>query len=194
MFYYKCFCTIMKNTILLIVCCLALLCFFCLSIYYFCNAIRLIFSTTKKAPYIPSFDRQLELMKQLKLKKNAIIVDLGCWDGKALRFFSKEHKIKLWEWFDINRFAVFKWKILNKRQNVANVNLYRKDLFKTDLKKYDYIYLYLWESQLAVMEDWIWKWKNKDTVIISNTFQFKKHKPFKIYKNDKGINTIFLYK
>ena len=122
------------------------------------------------------------------------MVDLWCGDGKALRFFSKEHHIKLWEWYDINRYAIFKGKLLNKHQNITNVNLYRKDLFKVDLKKYDYIYIYLWESQLAVMEDWLWEEKNKSTVIISNTFQFKKHKPFKVYKNEKGINTIFLYK
>lgn len=184
----------MKNTILFVLCCLALLCFFALSIYYFCNAIRLIFSTTKKAPYIPSFDRQLELMKQLKLKKNATVVDLGCGDGKALRFFSKYHGIRTADWFDINRFAIFKWKCLNKRQWVSNVYLYREDFFHVDLKKYDYIYVYLWESQMAVMEDWIWKEKNNSTVIISNTFQFKKHKPYKIIKNEKGFDSIFLYK
>lgn len=122
------------------------------------------------------------------------MVDLGCWDGKALRFFSKEHGIKLLEWFDINPYAIFKWKILNKRQWIKNVNLYKKNLFDVDLKKYDYIYLYLWATQLAVMEDWIRKTKNTETVIVSNSFKFAKHEPFKVYKNDKWIDTIFLYK
>ena len=184
----------MKNTMLLIFICVLLLILIVVVVYYLFNVMRLLFSTTKKAPYIPSFNRQLELMKQLKLKKNSTIVDLWCGDGKVLRFFSKEHKIKLWEWFDINSYAIFKWKILNKRHNIANVNLYRKDLFKVNLKKYDYIYVYLWATQLVVMEDWLWKEKNKDTVIISNSFQFKKHKPFKVYKNDKWVDTIFLYK
>ena len=165
-----------------------------IAVYYFFNVLRLLFSTTKKAPYIPSFDRQLELMKQLKLKKNSTIVDLWCGDWKVLRFFSQEHGVKSADWFDINYYAIFKWKILNKRHNITNVNLYRKDLFKVDLKKYDYIYVYLWATQLVIMEDWLWKDKNKDTVIISNSFQFKKHKPFKVYKNDKWVDTIFLYK
>ena len=184
----------MKDIILIIFCGLLLLLLIIITIYYFFNAIRLIFSTTKKAPYIPSFNRQLELMKQLKLEKNATIVDLGCWDGKALRFFSKEHNIKLCEWFDINPYAVLKWRFLNKHQGFTNINLYKKDLFKVDLKKYDYIYVYLWSTQMAVMEDWIRKEKNKDTVIISNSFQFKKHKPFKVYKNKQWVDTIFLYK
>ena len=85
----------MKDTILLIFVCLLLLILVVVAVYYFFNAMRLLFSTTKKAPYIPSFNRQLELMKQLKLKKDATMVDLGCGDGKVLRFFSKEHNIKL---------------------------------------------------------------------------------------------------
>ena len=184
----------MKDNIELIVCCVFLFFLIIITIYYFFNAMRLLFSTTKKAPYIPSFDRQLELMKQLKLKKDSIMVDLGCGDGKALRFFSKEHGIKLLEWFDINFYAIFRWKILNKRQNISNVNLYKKNLFDVDLKKYDYIYVYLRATQLAIMEDWIRKTKKKDAVIISNSFKFKKHEPFKVYKNNKWVDTILLYK
>ena len=184
----------MKDNIELIVCCVFLFFLIIVTFYYFFNAMRLLFSKTKKAPYIPSFDRQLELMKQLKLKKDSIMVDLGCGDGKALRFFSKEHKIKLCEWFDINFYAILRWRFLNKRQNITNVNLYKKDLFKVDLKKYDYIYVYLWATQLAIMEDWIRETKKKDAVIISNSFKFKKHEPFKAYKNEKWVDTILLYK
>lgn len=183
----------MKNIILLGICWLLLLLLVIVALYYFFNAIRLLFSTTKKAPYIPSFNRHLELMKQLKLEKNSTMVDLGCGDGKVLRFFSKEHGIKSLDWFDINGYAIFKWKILNKRQGVTNVNLYKKDLFKVDLKKYDYIYVYLRSTQLVVMEDRIWENKKKGAVIISNSFTFKKHSPFKVYKNDKWVDTIFLY-
>lgn len=183
-----------KDTITLILTWILLILIVIIAIHYFFNAIRLLFSTTKKAPYIPSFDRQLELMKQLKIKTNSKMVDLGCGDGKTLRFFSKIHDIKLWEWFDINPYAILKWKIINKYQRIKNVNLYKKNLFDADLKKYDYIYVYLRETQLETIEDRIRKEKNKNTIIISNTFQFKNHKPFEVYKNNKWIDTIFLYK
>ena len=123
-----------------------------------------------------------------------MIADLGCGDGKALRFFSRNYDVKSADWFDINFYAIFKWKILNKHQKIQNVNIYKQDLFQVDLKKYDYIYLYLRASQLAIMEDWIRENKAKDTIIISNTFEFKKHKPFEKIKNEKGFDTIFLYK
>ncbi|MBQ2600562.1 hypothetical protein II582_04295 [bacterium] len=54
-----------------------------------------------------------------------------------------------------------------------------------DIEKYDYIYLYLWESQLAIMEDWIRETKKADAIIISNSFKFAKHKPFDVYKSEK---------
>ena len=72
--------------------------------------------------------------------------------------------------------------------------MYRKDFFKVDIKKYDYIYIYLLPAQLAVMEDRIREKKKEDAVIISNSFNFQKHKPFKVYKNEKWVGTIFLYK
>lgn len=164
------------------------------SIYYFIYAVRITLSKSQKAPYIPTFDRHLTIMKNLKIKPNSTMVDLGCGDGKALRFFSTEHKIKLWEWYDINLYAVLKGRRLNKHQKITNIKLYRKNLFDVDLKKYDYIYVYLRDTQLAIMEDWIFNEKKKETIIISNSFQFTNHKPFQTYKNDKWFETIFLYK
>lgn len=77
---------------------------------------------------------------------------------------------------------------------MKNIHLYNKNLFKADLKKYDYIYLYLWSSQLALMENWIFSTIKKDTIIISNSFTFKDHKPFQTVKNRWGKDAIFLYK
>lgn len=190
---YHFLCT-MKNIILIIVAVLMLLFILVLSVYYFCNAYRLLFSKTKKAPYVPTFDRHLVVMKKLKIKKNATMVDLGCGDGKALRFFSKEHHLKSADWFDINPYTILKWRCLNKYHKITNVHLYKKNLFDVDIEKYDYIYLYLWESQLAIMEDWIRETKKADAIIISNSFKFAKHKPFDVYKSEKWVDTVFLYK
>jgi len=183
----------MKDTLLVIFLLIILLLSVVITLYYFYNAIRLLFSTTKKAPYIPSFDRQLKLMRELGLQEWSTMVDLWCWDWKALRFFSKEYWLKELDWFDINLYAILKWRRKNKRQNFQNIKLYRKNLFKVDLKKYDYIYVYLWPTQLEIMEDWIWENKKEWARIISNSFQFKKHKPIIKIKNKKGIDTIFFY-
>ena len=96
--------------------------------------------------------------------------------------------------YDINRFAIYKWKLINKRQKHSNITLNRSDFSRADLKKYDYIYVYLRDTQLVDIEDWIWKEKKDWAIVISNTFQFKDHKPYKTIKNKQWRDTIFLYK
>jgi len=57
---------------------------------------------------------------------------------------------------------------------------------KIDLSTFDYVYVYLLPKQLAFIEDWLWKNIGKDTIIISNSFQFKNHTPFEVIKDKKG--------
>ncbi len=65
---------------------------------------------------------------------------------------------------------------------------------KADLKKYDYIYVYLFPNQLADIEARLFKNIKKDAIIISNSFKFAKKKPFDTLKNKQKKDSIFLYK
>ena len=159
-----------------------------------CYIIKKIFFSKNEAPYISTFNRHIELMKQLDIKDGSNLVDLWCGDGKALRFFVTNFKIKKADWYDINRYAIFKGKLINKKEKIKNINLYLWDLTSCNIKNYDYIYLYLRDTQLEIIEDWVRQDKKSTSIIISNSFQFKKHKPFKTIKNKQGIDTIFLYK
>ncbi|MBR6908637.1 hypothetical protein IKN40_09540 [bacterium] len=69
----------------------------------------------------------------------------------------KNFKLNEADGYDINRFAIYKGKWINKRQKHANITLNRSDFSRADLKKYDYIYVYLRDTQLEDIEDWIWK-------------------------------------
>ena len=144
--------------------------------YYYISFIKSLFFT--KVPYVWTFNRQLKILKKLDLKKGSKILDLWCWDWKALRFFEKEFWLK-WVWYDINTFAILYGKLLNKLFK-SNIKIFRWNFLKQDISKYDYIYLYLFPDFLAKIEDWIFENKKKDAVIISTAFTFKKHKPFKI--------------
>jgi len=149
---------------------------------------------SKIAPYVWSFKRHLDLMKKLEIKKWAKILDLGCGDGKALRFFSQQFNIKSCHGYDLNFYAIIYWKILNLIYWHKNIKIKQWNFLKVDLNWYDYIYVYLRASQLADIEDWLRKNKNKDTIIISNSFEFAKHKEFDSIKNFKDKKSIFLYK
>ena len=164
------------------------------AITFFGYMIKSIFFSPKRAPYISTFNRHLDLMKQLDIKPKTNLVDLWCWNWKALRFFMTNFKLNEADGYDINRFAIYKWKLINKRQKHSNITLNRSDFSRADLKKYDYIYVYLRDTQLEDIEDWIWKEKKDWAIVISNTFQFKDHKSYKTIKNKQCRDTIFLYK
>lgn len=154
-----------------------------------------IINRNKAAPYVNSFNKEINLMKNsLSLIKGKKLVDLWCWDGKALRFFVNTFGIK-WFWYDINVFAISLGKFLNLLFGFKDkIFIYKKDFMEIDLSSFDYVYVYLLPIQLASIEDWLWKSIKKDTIIISNSFQFKKNKPFDIIKGKNNKWCIFLYK
>ncbi|MBQ7074618.1 hypothetical protein IJM86_06340 [bacterium] len=65
---------------------------------------------------------------------------------------------------------------------------------KANLKDYDYIYIYLRAEQMEKIENRVFENKKEDAVIISNTFKFKEHIPFKIIQNKQGFDAVMLYK
>jgi len=156
-----------------------------LTFWYYFSFIKALYFT--KSPYVGSFSWQLDLMRQLNLKKWKTIVDLWCGDGKVLRFFEKQFWLK-WTWYDLNSFAIFWWKFLNKL-NKSQVKLIKWDFTKKKISQFNYIFLYLMPSVMWELEDRIFKNKWKNSIIIVNTFPFPNKKPFKIiwWK-------IFLYK
>lgn len=144
--------------------------------FYYISFIRSLYFS--KVPYVWTFKRQLNIIKKINIPKNAKIVDLGCWDGKALRFFEKE----FWTiglGYDINGFAIFYGKILNKILK-NNVKLIKDDFFGKKIDDYDYIYLYLFPTFMLKIEERIFSAKSQNTIIISTAFQFKNHSPFQV--------------
>ena len=144
--------------------------------FYYVSFIKALFIT--KVPYVWSFNRQLEIIKQLDLTEWKKIVDLWCGDGKALRFFEKQFWLK-WVWYDINGFAILYGKLINKIKK-SDIILKKENFIWKNLKEFDYIYIYLFPEFMEKIEGWIFESKKRDTIIISNSFVFKKHEPFKI--------------
>ena len=148
----------------------------------------------KKAPYVPSFDYHLRIMKKhLKLKKRATIIDLWCGDGKALRFFSEEFGL-IGTWYDLNPFVIRYGKLTDRLLWFRNITLIRANFKKAPLKRYEYIYMYLRPEQLIAIEDRIFEDMWEHTVIISNSFTFAKHQPFEIIKDERDKKVIYLYR
>lgn len=154
-----------------------------------------IFKKTTQAPYVSSFNKDILLMKKhLHLKNGLSLIDLWCWDGKAMRFFANTYWMKC-VGFDINFYAIVIGKFLTYfSPHKKQISFFMKNFFKADLSKFDYIYVYLLPVQLKAIESRIWTTKRADTIIVANTFQFAEHTPFEIIENEKWKKVIFLYR
>ncbi len=162
-------------------------------LWYYVQLFLLLLRRRNEAIYLPSFTKHLFLMRgQLPLSRGKTIVDLGCGDGKALRFFAREYGLKC-EWYDINRFAIYYGRIVNWLK-WYHIHLFHSNFLGADLRGADYVYLYLFPEQMVIIEDWFFSAIQEGTVVISNTFQFQKHTPFDIIKGRKWKSRIFLYK
>lgn len=150
---------------------------------------------TRWVPYVPSFDKDLALMQDnLWLNKDKTLLDLWCGDGKALRYLIKNYALKSWTGYELSRHARLLGKFLNWKNAVKNVKLIHQSFYNADVKKYDYIYCYLMPFVMENMEEWLKKNIGKNTVVIVNSFKFPNWKPFKIIKDARGKEKIFLYK
>ncbi|MDD2565383.1 MAG: class I SAM-dependent methyltransferase [Candidatus Gracilibacteria bacterium] len=147
-------------------------------------------------PYVPSYNEDLARMKE-KLSLDLTgktMIDLGCGDGKALRFFVKNFGIKSGVGYDFNLWAILYGKILNKFLKTNSIELHKGNFLKVDISKYDYIYVYLLSEYLEKIEDFVFSNMRDDAIVISNTFKFKNHTPYEVTKSDKGRDRILLYK
>jgi SAM-dependent methyltransferase len=128
------------------------------------------------------------------LDEKKTMIDLGCGDGKALRFFVKNFWITNATGYDFNLPAILFGKLVNKRLKIDNITLKRGDFLKVDISKYDYVYLYLLTAYLEKIEDFVFENMWDDAIIISNTFRFKKHEPVEVIQNENGRDRILIYR
>lgn len=177
----------------LVIISLYLIIFFWASFYLISSFIATIRASW--VPYVPSYNEDLVRMKEkLKLEPAKTMIDLWCWDGKALRFFAKNFWISKWVGYDFNYSAIIYGKIINQFLKIDNIELHKWNFLKIDISKFDYIYVYLLDTYLEKIEDFVFENMWDDAIIISNTFKFKKHTPYEVTTNEKGRDRILLYK
>jgi len=157
----------------------------------------------EKTPFIPVPYKTLErILKEIEIKENEIVYDLGSGDGRFLfkAYFQNPKaiyigleknffpyflsKIKLF-------FLKFKFKEINKK-----IKIYRQNFFKTNLSQADIIYFYLSSSLIKKLEPKLLKEIQEKTKIISCDFPLTNFDLIKIIKipNKNGIGkNIFIY-
>jgi len=146
-----------------------------------------------KVPQVSTFNSDLELLNKVFSEYNLNwkkIVDLGSWTWKMLRFFEKNYKMQVF-WFEIDYSNVLISNIIKKILWYKYISK-RQNYFKTDLSKYDFVYIYLFPVLMQKVEDKIWNSSKPWTIIFVNAFKFEKHKPIKVFKKN-WKDKIFVY-
>lgn len=112
------------------------------------------------------------------LKKNQVFVDLGSGNGGTLILANKKFAAMAIG-FEVSPFPY----LISKIRTLGNkkIKIYFGDFKKAEkiLGDADVVYLYLLNSVLDKIEDWLFENIGDNTKIVSMAFKFKNHKPIK---------------
>jgi len=156
-----------------------------------CTAIVSIFI---QVPYVPSKMRVIhKMIKIAKIKKNEVVYDLGCGDGRLLLEAAKTKKIQA-KGYEIAPIPFLLAHLKNLIQR-AHVKIYPHNFFKANLKDANVIFCYLGPETMVKLYKKLKKECRKGTRIISNTFSIHDAKPVKVWAKDpkQRLPNIYLY-
>jgi len=151
------------------------------------------------APAVYADSRAIaEIFRLAKVKKNQVILDLGCGDARSLIIAAKNYGVQ-GIGLEVSPFAYLKAKlnvVFSGRSK--NIKIYFGDVrkAKNEIKKANVIYLYLFEKILGQIEGKIFSAAKPGAIICSLGFQFKNHKPYfsKPLQNCRRMTEVYFYK
>ncbi len=132
--------------------------------------------------YVPTPQYVVEkMLKMAKVKKDDVVYDLGCGDGRIIVTAAKKYGCKGYG-FDIDPKRVKESRENVKKNKVGHlVHIEQKDIFTLDLSKADVITLYLLPSLNVKLIPQLEKLKSGSR-IVSHDFDMKGAKPDKVVK------------
>lgn len=147
-------------------------------------------------PFVPLSKTQLgNITTYVNIPANARVVDLGSGDGRVLRHLEKNYGIHSPVGYEINCWAYWKSRILNRIfRSTATVHC--RNFFKEDLSEHDVVFCYLLSPCLSRLREKFDKELKPGTKVISYAFEIKDWRtPEVIYcdKNNHNRSRIFIY-
>lgn len=156
--------------------------------------IFLIYSSLKGAPYVPTNKKEiLTILKQAKLKKDQIFLDLGCGDGRIVRQAVDLFDIK-GIGIEINPLLILWAKFLAKTQKLSNIEFRLFDIVNKDIPLANVIYLFLFPKLIEKIVPKLSQQLNNGTLIISHGFKIKQFSKFLIEKIDRYPFPTYFYR
>lgn len=155
----------------------------------------LIYSSFMGAPYVPTRNKlALEILREVKFKKNGLFVELGSGDARITRAAVKNYPIRGMA-VDVNTLLILWSKFLSKLDGTyPRIDFVVKNILTVDLSKADYIYLFLFP---ALIEKLIPKFDHElkeGTIIISHGFPIKNYEKKLIKKVERNTFPTYYYR
>ncbi|MCK9427011.1 MAG: hypothetical protein M0Q21_13355 [Ignavibacteriaceae bacterium] len=136
----------------------------------------------------------LEILKEVKFKKNGLFVELGSGDARITRTAVKNYPIYGMA-VDINGLLVFWSKILSRFDgSYSRINFVTKNILAVNLTKADYIYLFLFPELINKLIPKFNKELKKGTIIISHGFPVLEYKSKLIKKVERATFPTYYYR
>jgi Ribonuclease G/E len=136
----------------------------------------------------------LDILKEVKFKRNGLFVELGSGDGRIVRTAVKKYHLKGLA-IDINGLITLWARILSKLDKTNKKIVYKtENIFDTDLTKADYLYLFLMPDLLKKLVPKFDKELKKGTIIISHGFPIKEYESKLIKKVERKPFPTYYYK
>lgn len=151
-------------------------------------------SDFKGAPYVPTSVKIVaQILKEANLKKGQIFLELGSGDGRIVRTAVKNYQVNGLG-VDINLPLIFYSRVAAKLQKLEKIKFLRQDLFKTNLKKTDVLFLFLLPKTLKKIAPKILTECKKNTLIISHGFRLEGLEKYLVKKTDRKYFPTYYYK
>jgi precorrin-6B methylase 2 len=146
----------------------------------------------KVVPYVPTGPETVAAMLKLaSVKKNDLLIDMGCGDGRIVIAAAKEygtHGIGV----DIDPERIKEANQNARNEGVANLVEFRQgDLFDTDIRKATVVTLYLLPEVNMKLRPKLWRELKPGTRVVSHSFDMGDWKPDK--EEHVGGSDIFLW-
>ena len=132
----------------------------------------------------------LDILKEVKFKKNGLFVELGSGDGRIVRTAVKNYGV-CGIGVDVNPLLVF-WANLLSNGN-DSLAFKQANILDIDLTKANYIYLFLFPALIEKLVPKFKKELKKGTIIISHGFEIVEYKKKLIKKIPRSTFPTYYY-
>ena len=140
----------------------------------------MIFSSAMGAPYVPTKNKlALEILKEVKFKRNGLFVELGSGDARIVRTAVKNYHVRGLA-IDVNGLLILWSKILKFLDPLLRgddkLTFKRANILEVDVRNADYIYLFLFPALIEKLIPKFDRRLKEGVIIISHGFPIKEYK------------------